>query len=261
RVREQGRLRMGVKTARAMKALMHWRFTSPEEEPLQQLAAIYGGTVQPWSDSKASQGSKQFELLSTSSKIRVFVPPGGLSTWYELWAGGGVQRRCDGEVCFIDGGDQNQTPCICNVQQKMMCKPKTRLSVVLPEISPFGGVWRLDTGSWNAADELAAMEQMLDSLQVTGLVEASLLIEPRQRMVKGQKKQYVVPVLLISASAQKALASGQEGTLLIDTPAVAQLPAPSVPGGISSLTESDLEDDVVDAQIVDEPDYDRAEMD
>src|SRR5690606_1380093 len=97
--------------------------------------------------------------------------------------------------------------------------------------------------------------------QVTGLVEASLLIEPRQRMVKGQKKQYVVPVLLISASAQKALASGQEGTLLIDTPAVAQLPAPSVPGGISSLTESDLEDDVVDAQIVDEPDYDRAEMD
>src|SRR5690606_11020514 len=39
------------------------------------------------------------------------------------------------------------------------------------------------------------------------------------------------------------------------------LPAPSVPGGISSLTESDLEDDVVDAQIVDEPDYDRAEMD
>jgi hypothetical protein len=255
RVREQGRLRMGVKTGNAMKSLRHWRFTSPEEEPLKQLAVLYGGEVKPWSDAKAGQGANQFELLSTSSKIRVFIPPGGLSTWYEEWAGGGIKRRCDGETVFLDGDDQTTAPCICDAKQQMACKPKTRLSVVLPEITPFGGVWRLDTGSWNAADEMSAMEKMLDQLQIDGLVEAQLLIEERQKMTKGKKSKFVVPVILISTSAQGALEAPGTGALLAGSP-VLELPAPTV--ALDSVTD-DME--VVDAQIIDLPGYDRTLMD
>lgn len=261
RVREQGRLRMGVKTGSAMKALKHWRFTSPERPPLEILAGLYGGEVRPWSEPKAGQGKDQFELLSTSEKIRVFIPPGGLSTWYEEWSKGGVKRRCDGETVFLDGDDQTPAPCICNLQQNLVCKPKTRLSVVLPEVRPFGGVWRLDTGSWNAADEMAAMERMLDQLQVDGLVEAQLLIEPRSRMVKGRKKNYVVPVILVSASAQTALTAGQEGTMLMAGSETLALPVPSAaPDNVTDVIEPD-EDGILDAQVVDLPDYDRAGMD
>lgn len=260
RIREQGRLRMGVKTGRAMKALKHWRFTSPEREPLEQLAKIYGGEVKPWSDAKAGQGPNQFELLSTSSKIRVFIPPGGLSTWYEQWSGGGVQRRCDGETVQLNGDPDKTAPCLCNAQQQMVCKPKTRLAVVLPEVVPFGGVWRLDTGSWNAADEMAAMERLLDELQINGLVEAQLLIEPRTKMVQGRKSNFVVPVILVSTSAQGALTAGQEGGHLVGGGDVLALPAPTPTPEVSSLTKLD-DEDVADAQIVDLPDYDRAAMD
>lgn len=263
RVREQGRLRMGVKTGSAMKALRHWRFTSPEREPLEQLAALYGGKVKPWSDSKAGQGGDQFELLSTSAKIHVFIPPGGLSTWYEEWSGGGIKRRCDGETVWLDGDEEKPTPCICNASQKMVCKPKTRLSVVLPEIQPFGGVWRLDTGSWNAADEMAAMERMLDALQVDGLVNAELLIEERQKMVKGRKSKFVVPVILVSASAQQALDAPDGLALLAPAPALALEAGagPEVLADPSAATQQGDEPDIVDAQIVDIDGYDRSGMD
>ena len=255
RVREQGRLRMGVKTGNAMKAIKHWRFTSPEEEPLKQLAVLYGGEVRPWAESRASAGANQFELLSRSEKVRVFIPPGGLSTWYEEWAGGGIRRRCDGETVFIDGDDQMAQPCICQSQQRMVCKPKTRLSVVLPEISPFGGVWRLDTGSWNAAEEMAAMEKMLDQLQIEGLVEAQLLIQERQTIKKGKKSKFVVPAILISSSAQGALEA--EGTRVLQgQPVPLQLPLPE---GVTNNVTDEIE--VVDAQVVDLPGYDRAVMD
>lgn len=260
RIREQGRLRMGVKTGKAMKALKHWRFTSPERAPLDQLAVIYGGEVKPWSDPKAGQGPDQFELLSTSSQIRVFIPPNGLSTWYELWSGGGVKRRCDGAMCQIDGDPQRLAPCLCIENQHMECKPKTRLAVVLPEVRPFGGVWRLDTGSWNAADEMAAMERLLDQLQVQGLVEAQLLIEPRSRMVQGRKKNYVVPVILISSSADLALGAAQDGRMLIEGAEQPALPAPTPTPPVSSLTKPD-DDEPVDAEVVETPGYDRAAMD
>jgi hypothetical protein len=245
---------MGVKTGNAMKAIKHWRFTSPEKEPLEQLAFLYGGEVKPWSDSRASAGANQFELLSKSEKVRVFVPPGGLSIWYEEWAGGGIKRRCDGETVFLDGDDQTVAPCICNVQQRMVCKPKTRLSVVLPEVTPFGGVWRLDTGSWNAAEEMSAMEKMLDQLQIEGLVEAQLLIQERQTIKKGKKSKFVVPALLISSSAQGALDAPGTRVLMSGAP-MPELPAATTP--VNNVTD---EIEVVDAQIVDLPGYDRTVM-
>ena len=47
RVPEQGRIRLGVKTERAMKALDTFRFTSADHDAICQVADIYGG-VHGW---------------------------------------------------------------------------------------------------------------------------------------------------------------------------------------------------------------------
>ena len=45
RTPEHGRIRLGVKTERAMKSLDTFRFTSPDKEAIEQIADAYGGDV------------------------------------------------------------------------------------------------------------------------------------------------------------------------------------------------------------------------
>ena len=94
RTPEHGRIRLGVKTERAMKSLDTFRFTSPDKEAIQQIADAYGGDVKSWTPPKSKQ--EQWEVITTSSEIRVFLPPNSIDVWYEQWSGGGCQRRCDG---------------------------------------------------------------------------------------------------------------------------------------------------------------------
>lgn len=212
RVQEAGRLRMGVKSGKAMKALDTWRFTSPHEDCIHQIAALYGGEVKPWDDPKASHRN-QFEVITAAKNIKVYVPPGGLSQHYETWSGARCERRCDGITAEIPsrGPDPTQeVPCLCTQEDAMTCKPHTRISVVLAGVI-FRGVWRLDTKSWNAADELPAMEAMIDSLQETrDIVEAELVLEQRSRMTAGGKRNFVVPTLSLTDTAE-ALAAGDSG--------------------------------------------------
>lgn len=213
RIQEAGRIRLGIKGPKgAPKAIDTFRFTSVHQDLIEQLATLYGGTARPWSDAKA--GAKdQFEVITTAKSIRVFVPPGGLSQDYELWSGARCERRCDGVTAEVPsrGPDGVQSvPCVCHAKQKLECKPVTRLTVVLPEL-PFRGVWRMETKSWNAADELNAMERMIDSLQETrDIVAAELHIEQRSRMTSQGKRNFVVPVLTLSSTLE-ALAAGDTG--------------------------------------------------
>jgi hypothetical protein len=155
RIPEAGRIRFGVKTAKAMKAIDTFRFTSHDEAALGQVAALYGGTVVPWSDPKAAPG--QFEVITTASEIKIILPPDPLggTPIYERWGGGGCERRCDGITCGTltqgpDGIETVEVDCICTAKGEMGCDVHTRLSVMLAGVR-FGGTWRLDTKSWNAA--------------------------------------------------------------------------------------------------------------
>lgn len=220
RVQEHGRIRAGEKHGRAMRALKFWRFTSPDEEAIRQLAELYGGEPKPWSDPKANPPD-QWEVKTTSASIRVFLPPEALSIWYELWSGGGCQRRCDGETVQMLTSDPDEryleAPCVCNAKGVMECKPKTRLSLILPEIR-FGGLWRMETSSWNAAEQLPAMEQMLSTLAMYGVLEARLVLT--QQSTAGGSKKFVVPRLEFSASTE---------ALLQGVAQVASLPSASAP--------------------------------
>ena len=240
RTPEHGRIRLGVKTERAMKSLDTFRFTSPDKEAIEQIADAHGGNVNSWTPPKSKQ--QQWEVITTSSEIRVFLPPNSIDVWYEQWSGGGCQRRCDGVSADVpvktpDGMDTDSVPCLCSLEQSMVCSPYTRLRVVLPEIR-FGGVWRLESKGWNAANEMPGMAGMLGQLQSIGLAEAMLSLEKRTKVSGGQTRHFVVPRLSMDTSPEELL-EGKGLASALDSP---PRPAPVL----------ELEAEVIEAEIVTE---------
>lgn len=252
RVQEAGKIRLGIKNGNTPKAIDTFRFTSPHLDVIEQLAAHYGGTPRPWDDPKASVRG-QHEVITDAKTIRVLVPPGGLTQHYELWSGAGCARRCNGLLCEVPGrgtdGPQS-VPCICTEEQDMQCRPQTRLSLVLPDVT-FRGVWTLSSKSWNAAEELVGMERMIDQLQQdVAIVQAEMHLEQRSRMTNQGKRNFVVPTLTIPHTAE-ALAAGDVG-VSIGGPraAIAGARAALTAGPDSGITNPDPDEDVAEGVIV-----------
>lgn len=252
RVPEAGRLRYGVKTANAMKALEQWRFTSRDRDSLDRLAEIYGGQVSVWNPGR---GRSEFELLSTASVIDVIVPPNALGETpiYEMWSGGGLQRRCDGQVLQIptqtpEGAIVVEQACICEAKGRMQCKPITRLNVLMPDI-PFTGVWMMEAKGWNAAHELPGMVDMVVAIQDQGFARAQLALEKRTKTEGGKTSHFMVPVLRTPATLNQ-LAEGEARLMSIATgPPPAAIEAPT--GQVNGDTV-DPDDEIAEAEIVDE---------
>lgn len=231
RAPEAGRIRLGVKSGKAMKSIDTFRFTSPVRAVIDQLAALYGGEARPWNDPSANP-SNQFEVISRASDIRVMLVPEGCSTQYELWSGGGCQRRCDGITCEVPrvvGSDYEMvtTPCICTAQNMRDCDVKTRLTVVLPDVD-FYGTWRLESKGWNAAEELPGMADFIEQAAATGrLIEARLAVERRERMTPAGKRKFVVPRLSV-AQTLDSLALGAAAPSAANAIGPASAPSPLV---------------------------------
>jgi hypothetical protein len=247
RIPEAGRIRLGIKSGKGMKSLDTFRFTSPDRAVIEQLADLYGGTVKAWSDPKASPPN-QFEVITSAKQIDVYLPRDALSSWYELWSGGGVQRRCDGEVCQVpvttrDGWEMSQTPCICVAKQGMECRPYSRLSVILPAIS-FRGVWRMETKGWNAMHELPGMTALIEQMSAAGqLVKAQLGIEPRTQMTPAGKRNFVVPKITLPETAQQIVSGAAAVT------AISAAPEPSL-AALPPAPIQPEDDDIIDAVVV-----------
>lgn len=249
---EQGRIRLGVKTKSAMESIDTFRFTSSNEIAIRNIALLYGGEAKPWHDDRANPPD-QFEVITTANRIRVLLPPDCLSQHYEQWGGGGVVRRCDGETVEVAGEhDMVSQPCICAARGKMQCKLYTRISVVLPDVQPFGGTWRLETKGWNAGKEVPAMVSMIESLQQRGITAAVMRVDRETRMVRGRRQHFVVPRIEIDASVDRMI----EGATQVRP----QLAAPAPARSIESSTSTPVEDDwdapqpIDEAELVDEPD-------
>ena len=249
RAPEAGRIRIGIRTGKAMKSLDTFRFTSPFKDCIEALATQYGGTVQPWNDPKASPNN-QWEVVTQSNSIEVFLPPNPVSTWYEMYAGSGLLRRCDGEKCQVPqqtGPGQWEpvdTPCICVGKNNMECSPHTRLKVLLPNV-PFRGVWRLETKGWNALKELPGMADLIGQLNESGsMVRVALGIEKRSQMRPSGKRNFVCPTLTMLDSPNQILAGhAQIAGIGMTTTQVA------LPRNTSVVAP---DDDVIEAELVDE---------
>ena len=274
RLPDMGRIRIGVKVptkngkSRPEK-LDKFRLTSQDEQALQQVAAVYGGQVNPWNEPKAAPG--QYEVITEARELRIALPPDplGQTPIYELWSGGGCQRRCDGETCEMltqgqDGVEMQQVPCLCLAKGALECGLHTRLSILLPEVR-LGGTWRLDTKGSNAAHELPAMVDTIRSLQDKGIIRGTLRVQWRKQAVAGKTREFAVPVLGVDVTPDQ-LVAGQAslGQLSPAGPASAPAVASGTAGELTTGTPTpeparepeppplplDPDDDVVDAEII-----------
>lgn len=205
---ELGRIRIGHKVdignGRSRPAkLDRFRFTSPQERLIRDIAALYGGEAKKWNNG----GKDEWEVYTEARSIPVIAVKGGMSQWMETWSGGGCIHRCEG----VDGGRNVIDDSVCDPEQWVQsgksrlyphrdAKPTTRLSVMLRDVESLG-VWRLETHGWNAAAEIPAMAELAQ--YVGDLVPAVLSLTARTSVKDGKTSQYVVPVLDLAIQKQR----------------------------------------------------------
>lgn len=225
---ELGRIRLGYKAeagngkTRPAK-LERFRFTSPSERYITDLAALYGGDAQQWDNN----GKAEWEVYTTATSIPVIAVKGGLSQWMETWSGGGCIHRCDGER-DVEGN-------LCDPKDRahQAAKPTTRLSVMLPELEAIG-VWRLESHGWNAAAEIPAVAELAQF--VGDLVPAHLHLVERRAIKDGKTSRFVVPVLdlQIGAAKLREIVNERAGLAELEAPAASSTPALEAPSTSTS---------------------------
>lgn len=203
-MRELGRIRTGEQVVgtngrKRPAKLATFRITSPSREIVAAAAEAYGGEVHEWQ----SPAGRQWEVVTTAETIDIVIPPGqALSQWWELWKGGGCERRCDGYTNVM-----TEEPCACPVDRAerrdraadgQACKPTTRLNVMLPAL-PDLGVFRLESHGYYAAVELAGTAAFLEAAMAAGrLIRARLRLDQREKKVPGKPtNRFAVPVIEI----------------------------------------------------------------
>ena len=190
-------------------ALATFRFTTGSRLTADAVADYFGGDTRPW-----ERG--QFEVITDRDAIPITVPPRDevVSQWYELWTGGGCQRRCNGEQeqrtgqlcqCPKDLGERAAKAAL---NPPQACRIVTRVNVMIPDL-PGLGVWRLDTHSYYAAIEIADAARLMEMARDRGIfLPAMLRIDQRERVADGRTKRDPVPVIDHLASFRQ-IATGQ----------------------------------------------------
>lgn len=213
RLTEVGRIRIGeVKIGKAGKTypskLERFRVTSSDKQVLEQIAQLYGGTVEQWTPQGG--GAQQWEVLTDANSIPVVVPPNSVTQWMETWSGGGIAHRCDGDWNVL-------TDEACNPDDPTHknAKPTTRLSVMLRDVESIG-VFRLESHGWNAAAELPGMAELL--AQAGGYIDGRLYLKSVRQVSDGQTKDFMVPALAVDGLTPKQLLSGAAALTAVEAP-------------------------------------------
>lgn len=262
--RELGRLRTGYsvpsedpkKRPRPVKSKT-WVLSSHSEHYVTAAADAWGGNVERWQPQ--GNGAPQFRVITEAEQLEAILPPGDpLSQANEMWNKGGCARRCDGETEQI-----SRHPCLCLAEhgpewhllrqdlytKDKVCAATSRLNVILPDM-PDVGVWRVETHSWYAANELAGtVDMVLSGTGGKGLVPVTLRIEPRTRVAGGKTKQFPVVVVEIrGVTTRQALTGPLPTAMALDptgTRAVAAIEAPRpdyLANAEAALTVDDVQD-------------------
>ena len=112
----------------------------------------------------------------------------------------------------------------CPQFQSKQCKPMMNLQFLLPEVEGAGGIWQIDTNSWNSIRNVLSGVTLIEALcGRTGLIPLSLSLVPMEVQPEGQGKktvhvlQLTAPYKLADLFRYAALPRGQ---------AILALPAP-----------------------------------
>jgi hypothetical protein len=239
RFMQLGRVRLGEKGPKGEpKRLNSFRFTSASERLLEHVAAKYGGAVTPWSD---APDEGYYQVTTKATSLDIILPPTfsqedgtpttSYSQWYELWSKGGCQRRCDGVTESLSG-----QPCQCDpfvrdagTDPGGTCGIITRVSFIIPDL-PGLGVWRLDSGGWNAAVELPGTLSLLaDAAAEQRFIPAVLSLQNRTKKVGGQTRRFVVPVIDLPDVTIGQLVNGTAPTYALNAPGPVDKAKPALP--------------------------------
>jgi hypothetical protein len=210
RQRELGRIRIGKKAPGKgnPQKLDKFRFTSASGELIEHIASLYGGSCEPW----VNDGQSQFEVFTSVNRLPILVPPQPISQWYEMWSGGGCQRRCDGQKNILAGDAR----CACPsdpldraelAAKGRACKPTTRLNVVLADV-PGIGVWRLESHGYHSAVELPMVAEFLAQATEAGTyLPAELALTPRSSKRPGVgRREWLVPIIEVKTTPRALMA-------------------------------------------------------
>lgn len=218
---ELGRIRLGEKGAKGQPTRLDtWRLTSASRSLMDSAAAVYGGTVEEWTD---APDKGYWQLTTDTATLDVIVPPGDpYSQFYELWSGGGCKRRCTGEIELL-----TDTACKCDPEERE-CKITTRINVMLPRVAGLG-VWRLESHGYYAAAELPDALDLLQQISGGRMVSGLLRIEQRSSKRDGRTNRYPVPVLDLPNVTLASLVGNQ---VVVNPPAALESGKPPLlPGG------------------------------
>lgn len=206
---EVGRIRTGTFNGKYPEKLDRFRFTSPDQALIERVAQAYGGEPAPWTPQGG--GGQQWEVISDTNRIPVYVPPQHIDPWNEMWAAGRTcVRRCDGETEII-----KDEPCVCATGKiknpRELCKPTVRVQLMLAEV-PGIGVWRLESHGTYAVSRLAMLAPLVRRVPMP--LPAFLVLKPEGRRLwnaekgKFDTREWYVPELHISAVSAQQIAVG-----------------------------------------------------
>lgn len=234
--RELGRLRTGWsvpnpdpdKRPRPVKSKT-WVVSSHAEHYVQAAADLWGGSVERWQPQGA--GAPQFRVITKAEQIDAALPQGDpLSQHNEMWNKGGCMRRCDGQTELL-----SRKPCLCLAEygeewhllrqdqrrKDKVCAATSRLNVILLDM-PDVGVWRAETHSFYAANEMAGtVDMILSGTGGQGLIPVTLRIEPRTRVAGGTTKHFPVVVVEVRGVTPRQALSGPLSTAVALDPGAA----------------------------------------
>lgn len=244
-----GKIRLGDRKPDrgAGKTRTTWRLTSPNKLAIEQVQAVYGGTVSQWEG--------QWELLSDTATLSVMIDTRmSLDEGFEQYNGKTRTHDCDGLHCnfreivrrgdkILSCSDVRRVQCLCDPRElgaalpdeERKCDTRTSLRVILPCTEDLC-LWQFDSKSLQFNREVNGT---LDSLRAiydpVGVRHGYCLltIQQRKSTVGDSVKHWSVAVLSMdpnppdlvktllsrtpSAQSQRSLGTGD-----VDLPALTE---------------------------------------
>lgn len=196
-----------------------FRLTSPSRPLLEKVAKLYGGEVRPWQPGNGDPA--EFEVYTQVDRLPVLVRgyaadddgASASSEWFEHWEGRRMKRRCNGTQEKLSG-----KPCLCDPEGvvgwwgQRLCKPTTRLNVMLRDVPAIGN-WLVASHGRNAAEKLPEMARFL--ARADGYIPAALGIEEQITYPEGKPpNRFMVPILEVDLTPLELFAG--QGRVGID---------------------------------------------
>lgn len=190
-----------------------FRLTSPSKPLLEKVAQLYGGEVKPWQPGNGDPA--EYEVFTNVDRLPVLVKgyrddddgASASSEWFEHWEGRRMKRRCDGTTERMSGA-----PCVCDPNGtvgwwgKRLCKPTTRLNVMLRDVPAIGN-WLVISHGRNAAEKLPEMARFL--ARADGYIPAALGIEEQISYPEDKApNRFMVPILEVDLTPLQLFTGG-----------------------------------------------------